>query len=199
MKAMLKAATLSLCVAMSASAMADNIIRFNAPIAESPLPNKWLPADPIVGNWVITSATGCVDSPDPSALQPTTTVQYQSCNAVKRTRTVQAQEFNPRKNQYRNVGELTNETQNTSTLNQPRYLDCRYKNGSPASGWFIYGSGEIPQSVSYAGKSLPGTKGQLQMVSEGVTYLRGYRQEAKGGSSDAYSFHTICKVLPDPV
>jgi hypothetical protein len=185
---------------MSAWAMADNIIRLNAPITESPRPNTWLPADPIVGNWVTTSATGCVDSPDRSALYLTTKVQYQSCNAVTRTRTVQPQEFNPRQNQYRNAGELTSETQNTSTLNQPRSLDCRYNTTgfAPASAWQIYGAGNtLPQYLQYDGKSLPGTLTEYQVISNGITYLRGAPQGSKGGGSDAYQYYTICKVLPN--
>lgn len=138
--------------------------------------------------------------PDRSALYPTTTVQYQSCNAVTRTRTVQPQEFNPRKNQYRNAGELTSETQNTSTLNQPRSLDCRYNTTgfAPASAWQIYGAGNtLPQYLQYDGKSLPGTLTQFQVVSAGVTYLRGASQGSKGGGSDAYQYFTVCKVLPN--
>jgi hypothetical protein len=187
-------------MAVSAGAMADNIIRFSAPIAESPLPNKWQPAAPIVGDWVTTSATGCVDSPDRTALYPTTKVQYQSCNAVTRTRTVQPQEFNPRKNQYRNAGLLTSETQNTSTLNQPRSVDCRYNTAgtAPASAWHLYGAGTtLPQYLQFAGQSLPGTLTQYQVISGGVTYLRGAAQGAKGGGSDAYEYFTVCKVLPD--
>ena len=174
---------------------AANIIRMSAPIQESQVPDSWVSTTPANGEWTTTSSTGCVDSPARGSLTRTTTVQYQSCNAVTKSRTVQQREYNAKRNEYRDVGAPTTESQTSSTLNEPRYLDCRYSQSSPASIWSVTGAGNIlPQGVAYDGKGLKGALSQFQLVSDGVTYLRGASQASKGGSSDAYSYYYVCKV-----
>lgn len=175
---------------------ASNEIRMKAPISESPIPDSWVAASPSTGAWVTVSSSGCVDSPNRSALNASVKVQYQSCNAVAKTRTVQQREYNAKRNEYRDVGELTTEKQTSSTLNEPRYLDCRYKESSPPSKWSVTGAGNtLPQLVAYDGVYLKGALSQFQLESNGQTYLRGAMQASKGGSSDAYSYYYVCKVL----
>lgn len=177
---------------------ASNVIRMSAPISESPISDSWVAASPSTGNWVTTTSSGCVDSPTRSALKTSVKVQYQSCDAVTKTRTVQQRDYNARRNEYRDVGDLTTETQTSSTLNEPRYLDCRYNASSPATIWSITGAGNtLPQYVKYNGANLKGALSQFQLVSDGQTYLRGAVHSAKGGSSDAYTYYYVCKVLAD--
>lgn len=181
---------------LSVLSHASNVIRMSAPISESPVSDSWVSASPSTGNWVTTTSSGCIDSPTRSALNTSVKVQYQSCDAVTKTRTVQQREYNARRNEYRDVGDLTTETQTSSTLNEPRYLDCRYSASSPITNWSLTGAGTtLPQWVAYNGVYLKGALSQYQLVSDGQTYLRGAVHSAKGGSSDAYSYHYVCKVL----
>lgn len=197
----MKMIPLAFAVALSCLPMvttAANIIRMAAPIKGSQISDSWVASDAETGKWTTVTSSGCVDSPNRNSLSATTKVQYQSCNAVTKTRTVQQREYNPKRNEYRDVGSPASETQTSSTLNEPRYLDCRYSNTSnPVSIWSVSGAGNIlPQSVVYNGKGLTGTLTQYQLISGGETYLRGASQAAKGGSSDAYTYYYVCKVLP---
>lgn len=197
----MKITPLVLSVALSFLPMlshASNVIRMKAPISESPIPDTWVAASPTAGNWVTVASSGCVNSPSSGSLTKATKVQYQSCNAVAKTRTVQQREYNAKRNEYRDVGVVTTETQTSSTLNEPRYLDCRYSDTSPVTKWSVTGSGTtLPQYVAYNGVGLKGALSQLQLVSDGQTYLRGAPYASKGGSSDAYTYSVVCKVLAD--
>ncbi|WP_244656752.1 hypothetical protein ACOK4R_32205 (plasmid) [Pseudomonas fluorescens] len=176
--------------------LANNVIRVNAPITQSRAVDSWISAEPMVGSWVTSKSSGCVDSPARYELNATTTVQYQSCDAVTKTRTVQQREYNAMRGEYRNVGEAVNESETRSTLNEPRNLDCRYNQSSPVSKWSVTGAGNrLPSSVTFNNAGLRGTLTEFQLVSDGVTYLRGSSQAARGGSSEAYTYYYICKVL----
>ena len=192
--------TLSFLVAVSLPmvAVSDNVIRMTAPIPPSPLKDTWVPAEPAVGNWVVTTSSGCVDSPNRTTLRPANTVQYQSCNAVTSTRTIQPREYNPKQAAYRDAGPSTTETKTSSTLNQPRYLICRFNiNGSPVSEWFTNGNGATRATFNGVALTAP-PKNQFEYVTGGRTYIMGATMQAQGGSgSQSFSQNTICQVQPD--
>lgn len=192
--------TLSFLVVVSLPmvAVSGNIIRMTAPIPPSPLQDTWMPADPAVGNWVVTTSSGCVDSPKRSTLSTADTVQYQSCDAVTSTRTIQPREYNPKQAAYRDAGPTTTETKTNSTLNQPRYLTCLYNvNGSPVSEWFKNGNGSTRASFNGVVLKAP-PKDKYEYVAGGHTYVMGATVRAQGGSgSQSYSQNTICQVQPD--
>lgn len=179
-------------------AVSDNVIRMTAPIPPSPLQDTWMPAEPAVGSWVVTTSSGCVDSPYRSALRPEHTVQYQSCNAVTSTRAIQPREYNPKQDTYRDVGPSTTESKTSSTLNQPRYLTCRYNiNGSPVSEWFSNGAGTTRATFNGVALTAP-PKNQYEYATGGRTYIMGATMQAQGGSgSQAFSQNVICQVQPD--
>lgn len=183
-------------VSLAASATNSNIIRFNAPIAEGLPPDVWKPAAPRIGDWVVEQSSGCVDSPAQASLGAGTTVQYQSCDAVTTTRTTQPREYNARLGQYRDAGESTVEKKTSSTLNQPRYMTCLYSTSAPVSFWRENGAGAV--NVIFKNKNILGaTKNQKQITVDGLTYLQGRVESAKGGSgSSAYTQAVICLLTP---
>lgn len=178
------------------TAPSNNIIRFNAPIAEGLPPDVWKPAAPKISDWVVEQSSGCVDSPIQSNLAENTTVQYQSCDAVTSTRTTQPREYNARLGQYRDAGESTVEKKTSSTLNQPRYMTCLYSTSSPVSYWRENGAGAV--NVIFNNKNILGAaKNQKQITVDGLTYLRGKMKSGQGGSgSSSYTLDVICLLKP---
>ncbi|AYG47805.1 hypothetical protein DV532_26330 (plasmid) [Pseudomonas sp. Leaf58] len=198
MKRSLLALSFLVAASLPMVAVSDNVIRMTAPIPPSPLQDTWMPAEPAVGNWVVTTSSGCVDSPSRSALRAGDTVQYQSCNAVTSTRTIQPREYNPKQAAYRDAGPSTTESKTSSTLNQPRYLACRYNiNGSPVSEWFSNGAGTTRATFNGVTLTAP-PQNKYEYVTGGRTYVMGATMQAQGGSgSQSFSQNVICQVQPD--
>jgi hypothetical protein len=168
---------------------------------------KWIPASPIVSDWVNSGApTGCVNwTPDPSTI--TTGVVFTQnatdCNQLQ-TRTVQNREQNDVTQEYRNVGTPT--TENKTLTNQPhsrqstgtKTLDeCSYVYGSTTvmSAWIDNDANKNIEIWWKGTKIIATTSNVTTYTTGGFKYQRtgAYMRRDTMNSSNWYRYYQICR------